>query len=634
MNLQESSGLPGRSSSRLRHAGGALFLLLTIAFGSWFRIHTALADPDLLQERSAGLLRTDPALLFYFLERIIEGHGLPPADFRADPRVQYPALTDNFALDSVGQEFPLAWARLLLGDETPLHVFCIKFMGIIASLTVVGVYLAALELTGKVRWGCAAALLFVVTGGNYRTIGFVLMREDFSLPFLSLHFGLLARAARLRTAASLVLCALALSLAVATWQLTAFVILLEAGCLALWYLRTGVNPMAAPYAWIVPALVGLASLGVPVLSRSGFILSPAMLLALGLLAAALVARKAGGRAAQWAAAAATIALLLPLQPLVAKSGGGDYHHVWTTMLAKLRYLGQLPDDPRRLPFEARLLWQGPFRGLEVSGWFRVLGLALILALPLLFRAVRGWIRGNGEAAVSLLGIFSLFCLANTWLVARVMPLPALLLPVAAVVVLDQLRGRRAAAMLAGVVLVGQGAYFAYSMGHYRSNWYAARFRTYEYQALLEALPSLVPEGEAVMSDSTNSPTILAYTRRPIVVQPKWEEVEPRRRLEEFLTVFFHGTPRELHRLVRGKYRCRYLLVDRWTLGRDMRYMAGVLPTATAPEPDTPADLFGTTDGRVLTSVPGFRLLYRSPAWIVTDPGNSSDILRLYELVDF
>ena len=65
----------------------AFSLVLISAF---LRIHTALADPNFDTTRAAGMLKSDPALLYYVTERILAAGGLPPADFRADPRIEHP----------------------------------------------------------------------------------------------------------------------------------------------------------------------------------------------------------------------------------------------------------------------------------------------------------------------------------------------------------------------------------------------------------------------------------------------------------------------------------------------------------------------------------------------------------------
>jgi hypothetical protein len=43
------------------------------------------------QENPLGLLRSDPALLYYITARVVEHGGRLPDDFRADPRIEWPS---------------------------------------------------------------------------------------------------------------------------------------------------------------------------------------------------------------------------------------------------------------------------------------------------------------------------------------------------------------------------------------------------------------------------------------------------------------------------------------------------------------------------------------------------------------
>jgi hypothetical protein len=500
-------------------------------------------------------------------------------------------------------------------------------MAVFSSLTVVGVYLLALELTGKVRWGCLAAAMFSLLPANYRTIGFVLMREDFSLPFYALHLALLARAARLRSPASMALCALPLVAAVASWHATGFVASLEMACLLAWYLRTGDSPFDVPRAWLAPAVALLLSLPVPLLRRTGFAFGLPARMALGLLAASALRRRGAGRPAAAAGALGTVAVATLLHAAFSPAGG-DYGHVWELMSAKLRFLGELPSDPSLLPFEARMMWQGPFVTLPVSSWPHFFGSALLLSAPAFALAARDAVRGErpGPTLVAALAAAGLLC---SWLVARVVPIPGMLLPVAAAAALARVRKEHLGAALMAAAVAAQAILFQRVVAQYRIPWYEPPSLTQEYRAAIAAIPSLVPEGEAILADPVVSTAILAHTRRPVVLQPKWEEAESRRRFREFVGAFYAGTPDALRSMMLGRYRTRFLLVDRYTLWEDVRYIAGIPPGQPCPAEGTAAAWFLAPDP---VPVPGFRLVYESPPWIASRYNGLRSQLRLYEVV--
>jgi len=90
-------------SSRRAHWLGVLTLIALTTFSAIVRIRTAFADPNFDRVHADGMLKSDPGLLYYFTERILEFGGRAPSDFRADPRVEYPLTTDIPAMFPVGQ---------------------------------------------------------------------------------------------------------------------------------------------------------------------------------------------------------------------------------------------------------------------------------------------------------------------------------------------------------------------------------------------------------------------------------------------------------------------------------------------------------------------------------------------------
>jgi hypothetical protein len=629
LNGQEAQTDGAAASGKRARLAGILFLLLVVAFSSGAKIRTTLADPNFPTVDPTGTIRADPGLLFYMLGRIVDNGGLPPGDFRADPRVAWPIKTDLPALDSVSQEFPIAWAYLLTGKPLPLHVFCLVAMSIFSSLAAVGVWWLALELTGKYRWACVAAALYALIFANYRTMGFLMMREDFALPFFALHLALALRASRVRTTFSMVACAVPLAIALASWHAMVFVVTLETLVLFAWFLRTGDNPFSVPGAWIVPAIVAALSVGVPILWRTGFLLSPPVRIAAGLLVAAFHARRGAGRAAcAFAAIGAVVAISLAHR--LAGSGAADYVHVWALMSAKIRFLGVLPADPTLLSPDARVMWHGPFATFPPTQWNSQLGVAVWLALPFLAKEVFGWYTGRGDAGRCLLAAFSAVALANSFLVVRVVAVSGILLPVCAAVLLDGVRRSHAAVAAALLAIGWQGTSFGKNVYLSRNSWYGYPVHLAESRALLEALPSLVPDNEAVTADSVISTAILAHTAHPVVLQPKWEQPDALRRIQEYLRVFYHGTPDELRRWSLS-YGSRYLLIDRWMMAKAFLYLGGIPADRKFLDPGTAAERFLSADESIRDPVPGYRLLYSSPAWLVGPDGLPSDQMRLYEL---
>jgi len=613
---------------------GWIVAVLCVAFGAALRTRVAFSDPNFDRESPVGMLKSDPGLLYYFTESIVEAGGRPPADFRADPRVEHPALVDIPAKFTVGQEFAVAWGYLLLGRGMPLHVFSVWIMAIWASLSALFVFGLALELTASARWAVLAAVLHAAIPASYRTIGWILMSEDFSVPWFALHLWLLVRAARVRSPISVLLASLALGAAVSTWHAMSFVFALEAACVFAWFLRTKRNPFDTRAAWILPITLLAFSTLVPVLRSTAFALSIPMQLTWALAAAALWPRNGKRMAAiaAWIMLAAAAWQWSRLSGL----GIGEYGHVFSLLAHKIRYLGILPNDPGLLPIETRMMWQGPFATLGLGAGLRSLGVSALAVAPALVIAWRG-LRSTREVPGVLVSAFACVSVLAAWLIERTVLLPGLLLPAVAAWSMARFSRSRPRAILGGLAFLAvllQGAETVRFLKARPLSWYLPAQRQAEIRALVDAIPALVPEGEAVAGDFMNSTAILAHTRRGIVFQPKWESKRSRERAAEFLTAFFHGTPDEMRELLRERYRCRYVVFDRFTLGilQASRYSAGIPADWDGPEPGTCAAAFLSQDEEQLRGVPGYRLLYRSPGSIRQSDGSPADFFRLYELM--
>ena len=625
-----------------------LFLLALVAGSTVLRVRTALADPNFDGERAEGMLKSDPALLYYLTERVIEAGGGIPADWGDERRIQSPYSTDVAAEFTVGQEFLLAWTQLALtaaGRAPPLHVTALWLFGFLASLGTICVYGLVREVnaprTRSAAPALVAATVWALLPANHRTIGFILVREDLALPCLWFALWAVARAARVDTRRAWFLAGLPLAGALATWHATGFFLAVLLAAPLLWLVRGGASPFASRSAPFVLLLPAVACLVVPALRAAGTIASLPALLVGALVAAGLAERRGARPETRLAfAVGGAGALLIVAGSLRALSGEpGAYAHVLDVLVAKLTRLGVPPLDPNGISFDARLLWQGPFETLEPGRFAFQLGLAAVFLLPAI--AVTWWGLGpRGPERVRaarhvtqgelLLALALLASLPAAWLVGRTVVLSGMLVAAWVGVALARLPQERTR-LGAGVALIAlQASAFVPWISGFASSWYLPPGRQAEIAALVEWVDEHVPAGEVVAADFMNGTALLAHTGVRNVLQPKYETDRSRRQAERFLTTFFHGSPAEFLSLVRGELRADYLLVDRYTLGVLSRWTAGLPATAPLPA-GTAAELFLSQDDALLENVAGTRLVYRSPPHIQQSNGAPYDLFRLYDL---
>jgi len=608
-------------------------LIGLVAGSAALRIQLAFDAPSFDAERVEGMVKSDPGLLFYITQRIADAGGVPPADFRADPRIEHPEDSDIPAMFTVGEEFLVAWTWLATGRALPLHATAVIVLALLASAVAFGVFGLTRELAGTAHALWAAAL-WTATIASYRTIGFVFIREDLSLPLFALHLWLLARAARVTGPLAYALAGAALGAALATWHAMTFIAALELVMLLAWFARSGQHPLRRPGALALPLVLAAIAVAVPVLRAKGFLGSPTFVGLFALAAAGTWARRAAAtRGAELAATFGTLAALA-LAAGLASAGldvGADYAHVREFAWSKLRHLGQLPDDPRVLSFGARLLWQGPFAtgsGGLLLEQFAIAGVMLPVAL---LCVARDWLRGGAggdeadtdagaQGGAALFVGLALASAAAAWFVARMVVVGAILLPVAAAIALRR-SNLRAGGAIAITLLVFQIALFAIFAAGRAHTWHLPA-QTAEIRALLDFVRTHVPPNEPIVGDFVNSTAILAHTDHPTVLQPKYETRRSRERIEQFVTHVFRGTPAELAQWLRD-LDSRYLLIDAVTLW-PWRYKAGIPIAANSPVRGSAAVWLLNPDPEIQAQVPGFELVYAS-----TLPDRA---LRLYRLL--
>jgi hypothetical protein len=638
MQATDEKQVPSGSGTSNWVAGlGALALALVfIACGTWVRVHFALADSEFDVQTPDGMLRSDPGLLYYLTERIVEAGGTP-ANFGEEPKIRYPETANVPAMFTVGQEYLVAWAYNWFGGDTPLHVFALKLMALVAALAAGGVFGLAYELARgapgeeqsspwrAVPWGCFAAALYLLQPFSYRPLGVILIREDLSLPLYIGHLWLLARTLRTGGQGSLLASALCLSGALATWHAMGFVVALELVVLTGWFLRTGESPFQKRRFAVLPLVVAATCVLVPVLRAKLFLFAPAMLLAVGLLAAGQLSDRwtfkgLGMRArglVLFAAGLVGLALLGGLTRLL-MGDTGDYGHVFSFLVGKLSNLGKIPSDPSELDFGARLLWQGPFSTATFTDFKLGLGSASALAVGVVFLAVPGWLRGTGDRKFLVLAGLVAASLGAGWLVRRTLVLVALLAPAAAAAYFARTRKRGLGFGVLGVALVGQ-LWFGFEVAKFhRVDWYHdARFepikgsdaRNVETRRLVRWVGKNLRPEEPVLTDFFYSTSLLAGAGTPMVLQPKYETAESRDRIERFLTTFHKGNPEDMGMLMR-EWKTRVLMIAPWDMMTSHAYAAG-LRAGQPPKAGTAAAMFCHPDSKVYSKIPGYRLIYVS-----------------------
>jgi len=336
------------------------------------------------------------------------------------------------------------------------------------------------------------------------------------------------------------------------------------------YLGRGETP---PIPWFVLTLAA-GAVAVPVLRAKQVFFSPTMC---GLYALALAVWINGGRKRAILVFAGWAVVLLTLS-LVLERSHGAYRHVYELFLYKLRFLGRRPADPARLPWEARLLWEGGAFNTAPWGEFWV---SLRWCGPLaLGGAMLLGSRRRGACGSNTFIVFTLFLAPLAWMVLRYFTF----------------LGFAVAVLAAGLVtrqiwwkLIVFAAAVAQLMSLNAHPLDRQQPAPAEYRPIVNWLEEHTPTNAVLLASIADSPVFLAETGRPIIMHSKFENQRIRDRYHEMLDAIY-GSEERFHEFAR-KYGADYFVYDVGFLydgSESRRYKADKLGPL---DPDCAAELF-------------------------------------------
>ncbi len=566
------------------------------------------------QVRAAGRelpFTLESALNFRRIQQVYEQGNLPTVD----PFVQYPEGVTVREHDTVGAERVYAALARLFPARVPLAD---RVRWIEAAWFSLGIPLMALWVGWwrKSVWAGAVAGAFyaVALSSVIRSTGQEVSHENFALPLLVGHFAFGALSARLssrRTAlAASLFSALLLGLALMTWDLIQFYVLLWAVWSA-WRVVFGRAPDEPGdrvnwlLQWLVLVGVGLFN---PYLRTHGFLQSPAMQLTYGTLLAAALSRFAGwGYGARWTRRAVLGAVVLaPLAVglLLPAVYGESYGHFASLLWAKIRFLNHKPADPGRLTFDQRIMWVPALDSatgrLTIRMFPAMLWLSVAAFPVFLYRS-----NNQSDSKLSQLLFFGAASLVAFVLFVR--------FHVFAAVFLSALLGAWAAWaggrkgwrwVVPGMLMIG----WAVEAGQVLRR--PERWGRVAYFAELDELAGWLrryASPEPVLANFGTSAFIAAYGDCPVILQPKFETRGIRDRVRSYGTELFKGSE-DSFRDWAGHFGAQYYV---YGLGEfapvapelQMRYFVNALEPAT----NCPAQFFENAPARLRS----FRLLWEN-----------------------
>ncbi len=460
---------------------------------------------------------------------------------RHDRNVQYPDTLDDWAEFTVAMEAPVGVLYRWLNPSMPLHVFVVWYACLVSSLSLFAVFFLARALWRSDGAGLFASALYATLYPSYgRTVKNLFLREDFAIPLIIFALFFTVRALQDQKKRHQIPAALFWLAALASWHLTQFVMAPFIVAAVLVYLGRGETPRIP---WFVLTLAA-GSVLVPVLRAKQLFLSPTMCVLYALTLAVWIN---GGRKrstlvfAGWAAVWLTLSLLL-------QKSYGEYAHVYQLFFYKLRFVGQRPDNPVMLPWDARVLWEGgAFNTSEWGEFWRSLKWCGPLGLVAAMRLAS---RKPDACATNIFIVFTLLLAPLAWMVQRNFVFLGF---AAAVLAAGLMTGRTGWKLAVFAAVVWQLMTLNFQPLDRQQPAPA------EYRPIVHWLQEHTPTNAVLLAAISESPVFLAHTERPIIMHSKFENARIRERYREMLEAIY-GSEEQFYAFAR-KYGADYFVYD-------------------------------------------------------------------------
>ncbi len=539
-------------------------VLIVIYFGSvLFRVRLSTNSEYYDARDPTAFYWTENALQYHYAELIANGNSIP--DF--DPKLQASDGVKIFENLTILMEYPCGWLyRFLNLKEKNLlfHTWAIIFIACCSSLGIFAIFALCRALKMNYFYSILAGLLlnFSLVAVGRSIFGF--LNEDFVLPFI--FFGLSAYFYAIRNQQNSILFSLIAGfcflISLAGWHFSRFIFLTVIICsvLNLWIFernpKTRINISKILFFTLLIPFLG--SLLVPVLKSRLYLFSPAFALGFGAAIGItflnpknekpLIYSFSGWRSM------IPVLILLPLSILFSRLMAieTEYLHVWSLIIAKMKFLGIKPSDPEILDYPARSLWIEAFNSPHPVSLFKNL-------FPIIIPAVWGFMNllkhRKSENHIRLLLFLSLTFFLSYLAIERMGVVNNFLVVTLSVslCLLDSGKLRRPIKILIPTGLTGIflfnfcqcyhlhkptryiGLLRAVFGNEISENIYNWRLNNIE---LVRFVRFKTPENATFLSSFGVGPLIFAYAERAIALQPKFEVKDCQKMVKEFFDVIY------------------------------------------------------------------------------------------------
>jgi len=356
------------------------------------------------------------------------------------------------------------------------------------------------------------------------------------------------------------------------------------------------------------------------------------MLSYGLLAASFIPPLKGGDKRKNIVIDQLAIIVLFVASLIIQKLMGAYSHVYELILAKIRFLGVLPEDPAALSFEAKSMWTSAF----VSP--KLIEIPILLSFAFLFGTIGAIImiyrisRRKAES-YEVMTVFFTICTFVLFLMIHRMNIFAIFFLALSMGALTLFRNNSLKYImygLLGICLLVQ-LYLMLNLFSLK----AFRPDQNRLKNMLSFIRKNTDKDSAILTSFQLGPAVAVYTGRPVILHSKFESKLIRDKVKDVYTSLFNSEAKfyELCRRYKADLFVYQTNIALEGMPMSVRYLAG----ATSLRTDSAAFLLHFAQDKLKL----FRLIYQNPFYRVYKVGWQTAPAELdlryepiYDLVNF
>jgi tetratricopeptide (TPR) repeat protein len=585
----------------------ALLLIAVCACAVSYKVYLLNKLPFFDPGSGEAFFWTESAFHFRHFQMVAQGDGIPAVD----SGIQHPeGLNTVRYITPVMEQVAGRLYRWFFSDMAP-HVFLVHFSIVISTLSILAIFFTARAAwRSRVAAFICACFYALAPASLIRTSGGGFIREDFALPFIFFSFGCFIACLHKDKPLVSGLGSGLLIIALSAWHVTQLYLSLFVAALVVAYFLKNDQDLPLRSLAVFVVMMISAALFIPVLRAKHFIFSPALMLSCGLLVIAWLSLTKKRNHKERLVIAGFILCGFLVTSLIIQTAMGTYSHVYELLLAKVRFLGVLPQDPGRLSFEAKSMWTSAFVSPQLAELPFLLSATLIfgpLAVGILIqRMLRRQISAHEIVIAFLTGcMFILFLMIHRMSVFAIF---FLALSMGTLTQVNNISVKRAVyASLALCFLIQCYLLPSFKLVAFRPN-------QKDLKSVLAFIKTRTAPETAVLTTFQLGPAVAAYTAHPVTLHSKFESKILRDKVARVYAA--------LYRSEDAFYEvCKKLKVGLFVYQPDMvqsgapgsiRYLVGAIPLKT----DSAAFSFHFAPQKLKH----FTLLYQNPIYRVYGVG--------------